>query len=164
MNARTLPAHPFGRTITLTNEIRIRRPASTVFDYLADLQHLPEWNYAIRDTRQLTPGIPGASTTYRQQRILPHPLEERLKIVTHVPDRLLVFDGGLGPFTGRSTYRIDDARGVTTLRNDIELTPSVPLALLGHLASRNMTRAVGDNLRVLKSILEVPQVHDVSST
>ncbi|MFC7644698.1 hypothetical protein ACFQX6_31420 [Streptosporangium lutulentum] len=56
-----------------SNVLRIERPVGVVFDYLADLRNLPAWNYAIRETRPITPGPAGPGTVYRQLRSLPGP-------------------------------------------------------------------------------------------
>jgi uncharacterized protein YndB with AHSA1/START domain len=37
-----------------SNTITIDRPASAVFAYLAELENLPRWNYAISETHKLT--------------------------------------------------------------------------------------------------------------
>ena len=43
--ATTLPTG--NGTVTFENSVVVRRRASEVFDYLADLENIPRWNYAI---------------------------------------------------------------------------------------------------------------------
>jgi hypothetical protein len=140
--------------IAFTNRIRIDRPPQAVSDYLADLRNLPAWNYAISETRPLTPGDPAAGMRYRQFRTLPRPGEEQLEIVEYVRGQRLVVEGGLGPFHGRTSYSIEAVGNGTELRNDIELAPSFPAATVGRLVGRSIANAVGQNLSVLKDILE----------
>jgi len=140
--------------VQFSNDIVIRRPANTVFAYLADLENLPQWNYAIRETRRVGAGPVGAGTVYRQRRSLPKPIEESIEIAEYEPDRRLVVRGGLGVFGGSSTYRLEPVGDATRLVNDIELTASGPRAALAGLARRSMKQAVAQNLGVLRKILE----------
>ena len=50
------------------NTVTIARPAGEVFAFLADFQNVPRWNYAIEQTRKLSPGPVGVGTAYRQTR------------------------------------------------------------------------------------------------
>jgi uncharacterized protein YndB with AHSA1/START domain len=138
----------------LRNDILIRRPAGAVFAYLADLENLPEWNYAIRETRRVGAGAVGVGTVYRQVRSLPRPMEESLEIAEYEPDRRLVVHGGLGVFGGSLTYALEPAGDATRLVNDVELTASGPRGALAGLAKHAIRQAVAQNLEVLKNILE----------
>ncbi|GAA1861011.1 SRPBCC family protein [Asanoa iriomotensis] len=133
-----------------SNEVLIRRPADAVFAYLSDLENLPRWNYAIRETRRIGAGPIGVGTVYRQVRTLPRPMEESLEIIGYEPDRRLVVRGGLGVFDGSLTYLLEPANGGTRLVNDVELTGR---ALAG-LAKHPVKHAVAKNLDVLRTILE----------
>jgi len=53
------------------NTVTITRPVEEVFTYLADAENLPQWNYAIEQTRKISPGPVGVGTLYRQTRTLP---------------------------------------------------------------------------------------------
>ncbi len=140
--------------IQFSNEVLIRRPASAVFTYLADLENLPRWNYAIRQTKQVSPGAVGAGTIYRQIRSLPHPMTETIAVIEYEPDRRLVFHGGLGAFGGNSTYLLGPMDDATRLVNNVELTVSGPRAALAGVARHTIKHAVAQNLEVLKTILE----------
>jgi uncharacterized protein YndB with AHSA1/START domain len=140
--------------VRFSNDVLIRRPAGTVFAYLADLENLPRWNYAIRETRRIGTGAVGAGTVYRQVRSLPHPMEESIEIAEYEPDRRLVVHGGLGVFGGSLTYLLEPAGDATRLVNDIELTASGPQGALAAAGKDAIKQAVAQNLSVLKNILE----------
>lgn len=145
--------------VRFTNTLRIERPAGVVFDYLADLRNLPAWNYAIRETRPLTPGPAGLGTVYEQTRTLPRVMRERLEIVEYERDRRLVVEGGFGLFQGRAIYTLQGSATATDLVNEIDLEAgalSGPAGLLAH----GMRGAVAKNLHVLKDILEASGARD----
>ena len=137
------------------NTITINRPQNVVFAYLANLEHLPEWNYAIRRTTLLTPGPVQIGTKYTQERTLPRAMTESLEITDFKPDFLLQVSGGFGPFpSGVSTYQLDVAGNGVLLRNHIQVETKGPLKLVAPLTMSAIKSAVAQNLRVLKEILE----------
>jgi len=144
--------------VRFANAVRIERPAGTVFDYLADLRNLPAWNYAIRETRPVTPGPAGLGSVYEQLRSLPRVMRERLEIVEYERDRRLVIEGGFGPFQGRAIYDLEGSATATHLVNRFELEAGA-LNVVSSLAARGMAGAVARNLQVLKDILEAHASH-----
>ena len=135
------------------NTVTITRPVEEVFTYLADAENLPQWNYAIEQTRKISPGPVGVGTVYRQTRTLPG--QEDFEIVVFQPPGQLAFDGTFGPFKARASYLLEAAASGTTLINKWDLQPtSAPLRLLGPLAVPKVKSAVAENLRTLKQILE----------
>lgn len=138
------------------NTIVINRPPNEVFAYLADLERLPAWNYAIKKTTQVTEGPVQVGTRYIQERTLPQPMTEELEVTEYQQDVLLRVAGGFGPFpAGQSTYRLEPIRGgKTVLQNEIELEAKGLLRLAAPLASIKIKDAVAQNLEVLKKIVE----------
>ena len=63
--------------VQFSNTVEIARPRSEVFAYLADLEHTPEWNWAITETRKVTSGPVGVGTVYQQTRSVPRHQERR---------------------------------------------------------------------------------------
>jgi uncharacterized protein YndB with AHSA1/START domain len=137
-----------------TNTITIRRPGEVVFDYLADLENLPRWNYAIEQTRKLTPGPVAVGSRYHQVRTVPARREEDLEVVELEPGRRLTVRGTLNTLPARLTYVLEPDGDTTVLTNDVELTASGRLALVAPLASRQIRAAVAANLDELRQILE----------
>lgn len=141
-----------------SNEIAIRRDVETVFAYVADLENLPSWNYAIARTVPISgPGRgepPHLGARYRQLRTLPRPMEEELQIVTYEPPELLAVSGGFGPFHGTATYTFNSAGETTVLVNDVSLSASGVLTPAAWLARGAVRRAVAQNLAALAQILE----------
>ena len=68
-----------------TNTITIDCQPASVFAYLADLENLPQWNYAIRETRKVTTGPIDVGSRYLQIRTIPAYGEERLEVIEFEP-------------------------------------------------------------------------------
>jgi polyketide cyclase/dehydrase/lipid transport protein len=137
------------------NTVAIIRPLKEVFAYLAGAENLPRWNYAIEQTRKITPGPVGVGTVYRQTRTIPSRSQEEFEIVVFQPPGQLALDGTFGPFRARTSYLLEPVPGGTGLTNrwDLEAT-SAPLRLLAPVAIPRVKAAVAENLRALKQILE----------
>jgi uncharacterized protein YndB with AHSA1/START domain len=150
--------------MTFTNEILIARPTEVVFAYLAQLENIPQWNYAIGETRRQSGGEVGIGTVYLQRRTLPHPMQEELEITAFAPPRRLAFTGGFGPFHGTATYILAPTGTSTLLTNEVALEAAGAQRLLGSLASRSIKNAVAVNLDVLRSLLEQDHGRDSTTT
>jgi uncharacterized protein YndB with AHSA1/START domain len=137
-----------------TNTITIDRPPTAVFTYLANLENLPQWNYALAETRQVTPGPPGVGTRYRQTRTIPVHTEESLEITELTPNRNLTVQGTLNSLPAKLTYTLTPDGSGTTLTNTVDLHPPRPLNLLAPIALSRIKSAVAANLAVLKQLLE----------
>lgn len=132
-----------------TNTITVQRPPSEVFAYLADLSHLPQWNYALADTRLVTPGPVGVGSRYRQRRTVPVHTEETLEITEFVPDEKLTVRGTLNSFPAELTYSLHPTDNGTTVVNTVTLHVSGLRSLL----TAPIKSAVAANLAVLAQVL-----------
>jgi len=137
-----------------TNMVSIDRPAHDVFRFVADLENVPKWNYAIVETRKTSDGPVGIGTTYRQIRSLPTRSEETLQVTELEPDRRFVVQGDLGPFVGTLTYEFEDVNGRTRLTNRADLAGRGLMKLAAPIASGRVREAVAANLGALKQLLE----------
>lgn len=132
-----------------TNTITVQRPPAEVFAYLADLSHLPEWNYALADTRLVTPGPVGVGSRYRQRRTVPVHAEETLEITEFVPDERLTVRGTLNSFPAELSYSLHPTDNGTTVVNTVTLHASG----LRNLLTLPIKSAVAANLTVLADLL-----------
>jgi uncharacterized membrane protein len=140
--------------VRFSNTITIDRPASAVFAYLAELENLPRWNYAISETRKLSSGPTRVGSRYLQVRTLPRPSEDTLEVTEYEPDRRLTVRGMFGPLSGQATYVLEPAGGATSLTNAMDLKAKGALSLVAPLATARVSAAVTENLTKLKEILE----------
>ncbi len=136
------------------NTVMIERSAQDVFEFLADFENVPKWNYAIFETRKTSPGPVAVGTTYRQIRSVPARSEERFEVTEFEPGRRLAIRGNLGPFEGTLTYELEPAGGGTRLTNSADLQARGLAKLAAPLAVGRVREAVAANLEKLKELLE----------
>jgi carbon monoxide dehydrogenase subunit G len=134
--------------------ITIDREPEAVWGYLADLEHIPEWNPAIAQTRKVTRGPVGVGAVYEQDRTEPEPATESLEVTWFEPEHRLDLHGSLGPFLAEMRYAIEDLGGASRLTNVAELEATGALRLFKPIAARRIREAIGENLRTLKANLE----------
>jgi uncharacterized protein YndB with AHSA1/START domain len=137
-----------------TNTILIDRRPAEVFGFLAHLENVPRWNYAISETRKISGGAVGVGSRYRQTRTVPTRSDETFEVTEFEPDRRLSIRGALGPFESEITYVLTPAYNGTTLINTMDLRSSGPLRLVAPLAAVRVKSAVAANLGSLKQVLE----------
>jgi hypothetical protein len=140
--------------IRFTNRIDIERPTDEVFDYVSNLAHTPEWNWAIADTVKTSPGPIGEGTTYQQTRRVPQQTTEHLRISVLDPPHRLQVDGTLARHPARLNYQFTPCAGGTRLTNQVELDPRGAARLLAPVLAGRVEAAVADNLAQLKQHLE----------
>jgi hypothetical protein len=137
-----------------TNTLTITCPREEVFAFLADLENLPRWNYAIEQTRKVTAGPVAVGTRYHQVRALPTRQEESLEVIGLDPGRTLIVQGPLSMLPAKLVYDLESVGATTVLVNEVELSLSGPLALVSPIATRRIKAAVAENLAALREILE----------
>jgi len=137
-----------------TNTITIDRLPAEVFAYLADLENIPQWNYAISETRKTSEGPVGVGSQYAQIRTIPSQSEEALAVTEFEPDLKLAIQGDLGPFAAEIEYVLEPVGKGTTLTNTMHLQPSGAVRLIAPLAAARVKGGVAANLEALKKLLE----------
>jgi len=140
--------------VQFSNTVEIARPRSKVFAYLADLEHTPEWNWAITETRKVTSGPVGVGTVYQQTRSVPRHQEETLTVTRLKVDELLEIDGTLASLPVHLTYELSDSGRMTSVVNTVDIAATGASRLLAAAAAKRIASAVGENMTVLKTNLE----------
>ena len=140
--------------ISFTNTIHVNRPPEAVYAYMADLEHTPDWNWAITDTTKITAGPVAVGTRYAQTRSVPRPGTEMLEITTLENGRHIEVQGTLARFTARLNYHIEQEDEGAQLTNTVNLETQGALRLISPMLGSNIKRAVADNLNELKARLE----------
>ncbi len=140
--------------IRFVNTIDIAREPSAVYAYLADLEHMPEWNWAVTSTEKPTPGAIAVGSRHRQQRSVPRRGVETLELTALEPLRRIGVAGRLGPFDAPLSYEHDPVAAGTRLTNVAALEPPVRLGFVGDLVGERIRASVAENLGVLRVVLD----------
>lgn len=145
--------------ISFTNRIRIDRPVEEVFAYLSDLEHTPEWNWAITETRKISPGPVSVGTRYRQTRSVPRQDTEVLRISALKANQSVEVEGTLAGLPAHVSYELTETATGTELVNTIDLEVRGALRFVSPLLGNRIKRAVADNLNELKTLLQASAAH-----
>ena len=140
--------------ISFTNTIRINRSPSDIYAYLSDLEHTPEWNWAIAETTKTTQGPVAIGTRYRQTRTVPAPATESLEISSLDANRHIEVQGTLAAMRARLDYELTEVGDGTEIVNTVQLEPQGALRLAGPIVGPRIKSAVASNLADLKTRLE----------
>jgi len=108
-------------SIRFENTIDIGVDRARVFAYLADIEHTPEWNWAIASSQKLTPGPVEVGTRFRLERTAPQRAVEELEVTALQPGERLEVAGRLGPFDARLSYVLSEVPSGTRIVNRVEL-------------------------------------------
>jgi hypothetical protein len=132
----------------------IARSAEDVAGYMFDPHHDPEWITGIEHVD--LPAVPvGIGTeTHRAARFMGRRIDYVLRLVEHVPDRLLVMESVRAPFPMGVTYRVEpDGTGS---RVSLRVTGGYGLLmrLVQPIVSRQIRRSLEADLRRLGGRLE----------
>jgi hypothetical protein len=148
--------------ISFSNTVQIARSPDVVFAYLADLQHIPEWNWAIASTRKVTPGPVAVGTRYQQTRVVPRPAVEMLELTALEPTVRIEVVGDLAGFRAHLVYELAPGGTGTSLTNIVELHRDGLLTPVTALIGRPLKAAVAKNLEALRQLLQQQLVPSLS--
>ena len=136
------------------NTIRIERPAAEVFEFIADFENLPKWNYYVLQVQKTSPGGPALGTTYHQVRKTD---EQSFRITQFEPNQRVAVKTLEGESPQLEMQLSLKAEGDATLvRDHWQLETGKP-GLIEKLAAGRVKSAVAENLTMLKQLLEAGQ-------
>ena len=136
--------------VTIRNEILIRRPVDEVFDFVANFENMPKWNYYVKSAVRTTHGEHELGATFHQIRrhdeqdfrIVEFDRSHVVAMTTVPPERKLTMRFSLSPVAD-GTRLVDEWA--------IDAGWAAPLV---SLARGRIRRAVATNLEKLRELLE----------
>jgi uncharacterized protein YndB with AHSA1/START domain len=137
--------------------VRINRPATEVYAFVAEPRNMPRWYEAVDRVTELTPASASEPATYRITRSLPGGQVDNIVGVESTKDLAVSYESrdGSTPFRYRSTIDSDGTGTTVTLDADISSAGlPEPLAGLDALATRAFKRGMQHNLEHLKHLVE----------
>jgi len=135
--------------------VTVNRPASEVFDYLADGAHGREWRIGVLEVER-TSATSGEGATYRQ--VLAGPGGRRIdgdyRITVYNPPQRLEFQVTAGPARPNGVFELtENPDRSTRVRFALDVRPTGVMRLMTPMIAKQMQREVAA-LDSLKAILE----------
>jgi len=136
--------------IRFSNALVINRPVEEVFEFIADFENMPKWNYFVVSVRKVTAGPISIGTSFDQVRKTDR---QQYEIAEYVPNHEVSVKTTLPAPLLKMRFTFEDMGAATRLTDEWELeTGRGPLLeLLGRM---KIKLAVADNLAKLKQLLE----------
>jgi uncharacterized membrane protein len=140
---------------TIETSIDIRRPVETVFAFVADQRHNPEWIGTIKQV-QVTPDGPPTVGTQVKARVsfLGVQLEATTEITALEPNRAFSFKGSSGPATIEATFRFEGSGSGTHLSASFQMEPGGLFKVAGPLFASQFKKQQEADVQRLKELLE----------
>lgn len=134
--------------------VAIDQRIERVWEYLADLANVPEWNWAIESTVKTTDGPRCVGTRYEQTRTVPTRMTEWLELTALDPPSRVEIDGMLAGLPAHVEYVLGEKDGRTIVVAAVELARRGPRRLLAPLIGPRIESAVAANMGELRARLE----------
>ena len=141
--------------IDVSGKQRIDRPLEEVFDFMADLDKLPEWLDGCR--KAWSPDGDGRSVGARivhEDEFMGRTFEAKFNVIEWAENERTVFEAVSGPFRGTSeeTFEADGDATIVTIR--VRGEPAGFLKAVGFMAKRQAQVQLSRSLDNLKRVLE----------
>jgi uncharacterized protein YndB with AHSA1/START domain len=133
--------------------IEISRPPQEVFDYLTDLEKLPEWQASAVESRADGPLAEGARISERRS-FMGRDIDTEVEVAAHEPPHRLTLRALKAPLKLSIDHLLDARDGGTTLRVIAEGRPTGALRLAGPAVESGARRELTRDFNRLKELLE----------
>lgn len=139
--------------IRIELELEIERPAEEVFEYLADLERLPDWQSSAVETR--VDGPIGVGTRFTEtRRMLGREGRTELEVTVFEPARRLTLRSLSGPVKVNVDHRLEPRGDGTILSVVAEAEPGSLMKLAEPVLARQARRELRSDFERLKELLE----------
>ncbi len=135
------------------NNVVIHRPVEEVFNFVADFENMPKWNYFVVDVEKTSAGPVGVGTTYHQIR---QSDEQDYTIIAFEPNQEIAMQVTSG--ADLSMHFTFDSEGSGTRLTDTWEFNTGMNRLFEGIAQYRIKAAVAANLGKLKELLETGRV------
>ena len=137
----------------MEHTVTVNRPAEEVFDYLADVRHLPEWQDGVVEVR--SDGEPRAGSRFVEVRsFLGKRIESTIEIVAYEPSTLFTIKVIQGPIPFEVRHTIEPEGSGTRVHVVGEGEPGGFFKLAEGLVTRQVQKAAEKDFAQLKQVLE----------
>jgi hypothetical protein len=141
--------------VEVVTEIEIHRPATEVFDFVADVANNPQWQRGMHEA-YFTSGPPlRVGSTYAQvTTFLGQRIESRFVVVEYEPGRLVKGSTTVSPFPITFTRIVEPAGSASRVTAVVKGRPDGAFTLASPLVRRLLAASVARDYQNLKRLLE----------
>jgi uncharacterized protein YndB with AHSA1/START domain len=133
--------------------IEVARPAQEVFEYLTDVDRVPEWQASALEARANGPLARGSRITERRK-LFGHEAQTVLEVTEYEPPARLTLRALDGPVRFRVEHRLEELDSDTHLHVLGEARPTGMLRFAGPVVERKAREELRRDFERLKEILE----------
>ena len=137
--------------IEFTNTVEIRRPPEEVFEFIADFENMPKWNYFVTGVTKRSSGPIGVGTVFDQTRKTDRQSYAITDLIPGQRVEVTTTPGSSPAFMMRFDFESAADGTRITDRWDLQSGHNPLVELLGE---RRIKVAVAENLGKLKQLLE----------
>ncbi|WP_070119679.1 SRPBCC family protein [Bacillus marinisedimentorum] len=138
--------------LQFSNTLMIKSAPEEIFNYLNRMENYPEWNYAVSEIKRTGYGAEGEKYQLHRNQIGPG--MENVTVTERIENKKLTMELSGGWFPYSVAYEITSDAEKTMLTNNVTIHSSGMNGLVAKIFQGNLKKAVGENLQVLKAILE----------
>lgn len=146
------------RIIRFEASVEIEQPVERVFDYVTDLENLPEWAGPVTEVRDVliaTPEQPREGDRFTAvAKFLGRRFETPCEVTDYLENRQFSFRSTGGPVPQKFTYTFEPTLEGTRLTQSVEAEPGTFFRLTGPLFKAAGKRQANNDLETLKDLLE----------
>jgi carbon monoxide dehydrogenase subunit G len=135
-------------------EAHIARPPEDVAAYMFDPHHDPEWITGIEHVDPPAAPVGVGTETHRLAKFMGRRIDYVLRVVQHVPDRLLVMESVQAPFPMGVTYGVEPDGSGSRVSLRITGGYGLLMRLAQAIVSRQIRGSLEADLRHLRGRLE----------
>ena len=135
-------------------DAHVARSPGDVAAYMFDAHHDPEWITGIERVDPPAAAVGVGTETHRVARFMGRQIDYVLRVVEHIPDRLLVMESVKAPFPMGVTYGIEPEGAGSRVRLRVTGGYGLLMRLARPIVSRQIKRSLEADLRQLSRRLE----------
>ena len=135
-------------------EAHVARSPEDVAAYMFDPHHDPEWITGIEHVDPPATLVGVGTETHRLARFMGRRIDYVLRVVQHIPDRLLVMESVKAPFPMGVTYGVEPDGSGSRVRLQVTGGYGWLMRLARPIVSRQVKRSLEADLRHLRGQLE----------
>ena len=133
----------------------IDRPLEEVFDYMANLDNLPDWLAGCRKAWSPTgDGREVGARIIHEDEFMGRTFEAEFDVVEWLPNERMVFEAISGPFRGRSVETVEPEGDATRVEIRVTGEPAGFLKAMSWMAARAAQSQLDESLDNLQRVLE----------